>query len=229
MEALQRREAAIFALLQQIAKYEWILIGGYAVNAYTLPRFSVDCDIVVKGETTLRPLIAVLERNGFKRQNGGQEAVPYGGKFFRYEKDIGDGMRVSMDILVGSVFDRQSGAIFPIDWVFANSAVRSLSGKTIADTVEVRIINPEALVVMKWVCARATDIRDVFMLIPLVKNRAWVRNQIQQRYDFTKRFMQIKDKITAAQFRDNLQGVFGFIDQQTFAKHQQRVLEMEKD
>lgn len=145
MEALQRREAAIFALLQQIAKYEWVLIGGYAVNAYTLPRFSVDCDIVVRGETALRPIIAVLERNGFKEQNTEREALPYGGKFLRYERDIGERMRVSMDIIVGNIFDRQSGVVFAADWVFANSAMR-LSMRTSSEFPDmptfVRVVNP---------------------------------------------------------------------------------------
>ena len=42
----QIREDEIFKTLKKILKYSFVLIGGYAVNAYTLPRFSIDCDIV---------------------------------------------------------------------------------------------------------------------------------------------------------------------------------------
>jgi len=48
MELLQIREKEIFETLKKIKKSEFVVIGGYAVNAYTLPRFSVDCDIVIK-------------------------------------------------------------------------------------------------------------------------------------------------------------------------------------
>ena len=41
------REKEIFETLKKIKDSEFVLIGGYAVTSYTLPRFSVDCDIVV--------------------------------------------------------------------------------------------------------------------------------------------------------------------------------------
>jgi len=51
MELLQLREKEAFETLNKIKNCRFVLIGGYAVNAYTLPRFSVDCDIVVEGKT----------------------------------------------------------------------------------------------------------------------------------------------------------------------------------
>ena len=47
MDLLQLREGEIFETLKKIRNFNFVLIGGYAVNCYTLPRFSVDCDIVV--------------------------------------------------------------------------------------------------------------------------------------------------------------------------------------
>lgn len=44
------REQEIFRILKEISECEFVLIGGYAVNAYALPRFSVDCDIVIKDD-----------------------------------------------------------------------------------------------------------------------------------------------------------------------------------
>ena len=46
--SLQKREKQILEILQKLPKNEFSLIGGYAVNAYTLPRFSIDCDLVLK-------------------------------------------------------------------------------------------------------------------------------------------------------------------------------------
>jgi len=53
MEPLQLREKEIFKTLKKIRNLKFIVIGGYAVNAYTLPRFSVDCDIVIKDRDEL--------------------------------------------------------------------------------------------------------------------------------------------------------------------------------
>ena len=53
MEQLQLREKEIFETLKNIKKNKFVIIGGYAVNAYTLPRFSVDCDILIKDHKEL--------------------------------------------------------------------------------------------------------------------------------------------------------------------------------
>ena len=47
---LQVREQEIFETLRKLRNCNFVIIGGYAVNAYTLPRFSVDCDLVVKDD-----------------------------------------------------------------------------------------------------------------------------------------------------------------------------------
>lgn len=65
------------------------------------------------------------------------------------------------------------------------------------------------------------------MLLPITKNRHWVSAEVQQRGDFAKSFKRIAEKITAPQFKDDLRGVYGYVDAQTFAKHQQAVLAME--
>jgi hypothetical protein len=47
---------------------DFVIIGGYAVNAYTLPRFSVDCDIVIKDENELRKIEEVLLGLGYEKK-----------------------------------------------------------------------------------------------------------------------------------------------------------------
>lgn len=52
------RETEIFRTLVSLQSRHFVVIGGYAVNAYTLPRFSVDCDIVIR-----RPEAEPIEKN----------------------------------------------------------------------------------------------------------------------------------------------------------------------
>jgi len=60
MENLQLREKEIFETLKKIKNSNFVVIGGYAVNAYTLPRFSVDCDIVIKDRKELEKIEEAL-------------------------------------------------------------------------------------------------------------------------------------------------------------------------
>jgi hypothetical protein len=74
---LQDREREIFETLNKIKKQNFVVIGGYAVNAYTLPRFSVDCDIV-----TLKKDPAIeksLQKQGYHLVDNSQ--TPYKGSF----------------------------------------------------------------------------------------------------------------------------------------------------
>jgi len=224
---LQFREKEIFETLKEIKKFHFAIIGGYAVNAYTLPRFSVDCDIVIKDELEARKIRNILNKLDYKEVIA-DEKLSYTGKFIRYEKKIDKNFKVSVDILIKEVFDRQSNCKFSAEWIFHNSAIKQLRGKTITETLKLRIINIDALIVMKFICARIPDIRDVFMLLPNVKNKEWIKNELAQRYDFEKVFKKIKDKVTSAQFRNDLQGVFGYIDSNIFEKHKKALIELKK-
>ena len=107
MEQLQFREKEIFNTLKMIKKSDFVVIGGYAVNAYTLPRFSVDCDIVIRDRKELGKIGEALVELEYVREKNYSEEVPYEGNFERYEKELGKNFRVSMDILIGEVIDRQ--------------------------------------------------------------------------------------------------------------------------
>lgn len=223
MDLLQRREKEIFETLQAIRKHSFVVVGGYAVNAYTLPRFSVDCDIVVKDTTETERIDVILTKIGYSKERVPKN-TPYYGKFERYEKQIEKDFRVSMDILIGEVLDRQTDATFSADWIFEHSKIRLLKGKTILEEQKVRIIDIDALFVMKFICGRSTDIRDVFMLAPNVNDSKWIKEEIAARYDFKNRFERVKAKVLSKQFRDGLQGVYGRIDERVFEKHQKALL-----
>lgn len=226
MDILQLREKEIFDTLKSIKGMEFVIIGGYAVNAYALPRFSVDCDIVVMDKTELKKIGQKLAGRGYIKEGLSKLDTPYHGEFERYEKEIKEDFRVSMDILVKDVLDRQTNAAFSAKWIFQNSEIIPLRGKTIQEKLRLKIINIDALFAMKMLSCRSTDIRDLFMLVANVKDADWVRLEVSKRHDFNDRFSKIKDKITSKQFKDGLQGVFGVVDDKAFNRHKELILRL---
>jgi hypothetical protein len=224
---LQLREKEIFETLRKIERFNFVIIGGYAVNAYALPRFSVDCDIVVKDKKELEEIEDVLVSLAYKKEANKSQADYYG-DFLRFEKDIGNGFKVSMDILIKEVLDRQTNVSFSADWIFDNSGIIALRGKTITEELKLRIINQDALFVLKFISSRSTDIRDIFMLAPNIKNKEWIKEEISKRYDFDKLFLKVREKIISKQFKDGLQGIYGFIDEPVFEKHRKAILDLGK-
>lgn len=225
MDLLQIREKEIFDTLNVIKNCEFVVIGGYAVNAYTLPRFSVDCDIVIKGQRELQKIEKLLLQIGYVKVNARDE-VPYSGKFQRYEKEIAKNFRVSMDVLIGSVLDRQSNAEFTFDWIFENSSVKALKGKTITEQLTLRIVDLDALFVMKLLCCRLTDIRDIFLLINSIKDKSWIRKEVSERYDFENRMLKVVKEVNSMQFKDSLQGVFGLVDEKVFERNKKLIQDL---
>ena len=228
MNQLQVREKEIFGTLKAIKDFEFVVIGGYAVNAYALPRFSVDCDIVIKDHESLKSITRELSKLGYKEAGKESSDIPYHGKFFRYEKAVIENFKASIDILFEEVLDRQTNAVFNAEWIFDNSKINNLKGKTMTEKLKIRIINLNALIVMKMISCRSTDIRDIFMLAIKSKEMDWIKKEVLFRYNFKDRFDKIKEKITSEKFKDDLQGVHGYIEQKTFDKHKKAVLKIDK-
>ncbi len=228
MGLLQLREKEIFEALKKIKTCQFVVIGGYAVNAYALPRFSVDCDVVVEDDAAAKAIGSELGKSGYIGAKSDKRLSYEGneGKFERHEKQIDKDFKVSVDILIGEVFDRQTGCSFSAKWVFDNSAIRRLRGKTITESLELRIIDIDALIVMKFICARLPDIRDVFMLMPSAKDKRWIKEEISKRLYFEKAFHKIEAKVTSSQFKNNLQGVFGYVDTKAFEKNKKAILSL---
>lgn len=228
MEQLQIREKEIFETLKKIKKSHFVVIGGYAINAYTLPRFSVDCDIVIKDRKELKKIEDALLELGYRKEKNYSEEVPYDGRFERFEKEIEKNFKVSIDILIGEVFDRDTKAKFSADWVFDNSSLRNLQGKTISEQLKLKIVNADALFTMKLISCRQTDIRDIFLLVNSVKDKKWVKEEVSERYDLSNRLTKTLSKINSKQFKDELQGVFGMVDNRTFERNKKLILELGK-
>ena len=228
MEQLKLREKEIFETLKKIKKSNFVIIGGYAVNAYTLPRFSVDCDIVIKDRKELEEIEEALLELGYRKEKNYSDEVPYEGNFERFEKELGKNFKVSMDILIGEVLDRDTKAKFSADWVFENSSLRNLQGKTISEQLKLRIVDADALFTMKLISCRQTDIRDIFLLINSVKDKKWVKKEVSERYDLKNRLAKALAKINSKQFKDELQGVFGMVDDKVFERNRKLISELEK-
>ena len=217
------REEEIFLTLNGLKECDFVIIGGYAINAYVLPRFSVDCDIVIKDKKELRKIETILIKRGYLKEELTTEN-PYSGEFSRYEKRLENGFTVSIDILIRAVTDRMTKVAFSAEWVFDNSSKKTLKGKTITEELKLRIINIDALLVMKMVSCRQTDIRDVFMMIINVEDKEWIKSEISLRYDLKDRINKIIDKVNSKQFKDGLFGVYGQVDAKVFEKHQKAIL-----
>ncbi len=228
MEQLQLREKEIFETLKKIKKSNFVIISGYAVNAYTLPRFSVDCDIVIKNAKELKKLEKALLELGYKKEKNYSDEFSYAGNFKRYEKELSQNFKVSIDILIEEVFDRQTKSKFSADWVFNNSALQNLHGKTISEQLKLKIINADALFAMKLICCRQTDIRDIFFLISSVKDKEWIKKEVSERYNIKNRLSKVLSKINSKQFKDELQGVFGMVDDKLFERNKRLIAGLEK-
>ena len=124
------------------------------------------------------------------------------------------------------IVDRQTNAAFSADWIFSNSSFKILKGKTIIEKLKLIIINLDALIAMKLISCRSTDIRDIFMLILQAKNIKIIKKEVSERCNIDDRFMKLKTKITSHKFKDDLQGVYGYVDEKIFNKHKNAVLEM---
>ena len=82
---------------------------------------------------------------------------------------------------------------------------------------------------MKIISCRATDIRDVFMMLPNAKNKEWIKSEINRYYNLHDRIQKIIEKVNSIQFKDGLAGVYGFIDEKVFEKHVREILLLNKE
>jgi hypothetical protein len=207
---LESREALILQVLKELPK-NVVLIGGYAVNAYVPPRYSIDCDIVVFEDAA--DTKKTLEKHGFKETEKGN--VPYGG-YIRFARE---GIKVSFDLLLNSVLDRDSGILFEGNLFKQYSKERVTVGRANPTRIKMKIADPELLFSMKFVSARRQDIRDIFMLSGTELDWKLIKEIIKKKCGeklTEERARLIKAKVTSNQYRDSLHGAFGRIPDKTF-------------
>ena len=204
------REAIILETLRELPK-DVVLIGGYAVNAYVPPRFSIDCDIVVFDE--IAEIRKTLLKKGFEKTEEGN--VP-NGKYFRF---VRKGDKVSFDLLLDSVLDRETGIVFEDSLFKQYSRERFTVGRANPIRIRLRVADPELLFVMKFVSARRQDIRDIFMLSGTELDSNLIKEMVRKKCNaelIDKRVKSMKEKVISIGYRDSLHGAFGKIPDKTF-------------
>ncbi len=217
---LDARESIIIKTLQRLPREDVVLIGGYAVNAYVPPRFSIDCDLVVLGNSSR--LESLLREDGFKKVGEGD--VSYGG-YVRYEMEE---VKVSFDLLKNSVVDRDTKIVFEGELFKKYSAERTTVGRSVPTRIRIRIVDPELLFAMKFVSARRQDVRDMFMLAggnlnwDLISELLWAKCG---RELIGKRNRSITRDVQSEKFRDSIHGPFGRIPNERFELCRRRLVE----
>lgn len=95
--------------------------------------------------------------------------------------------------------------------LFENSKMRVLKGKTITEELKTRIISINALLVMKIISCRQSDIRDVFMMLQNAENIEWVKSEVSAKYDLNERAGKISEKVNSKQFKTDCQEFMDFL------------------
>ena len=217
---LDARESIIIKTLQKLSREDVVLIGGYAVNAYVPPRFSIDCDLVVLGSSS--KLESLLKKDGFRKTAEGD--VSYG-EYVRYETK---NVKVSFDLLENSVVDRDTRIVFEGELFKKHSAERTTVGRSVPTRIKMRIADPELLFAMKFVSARRQDVRDMFMLAGANLDWDLVTELLSAKCDrklMGERSHAIMRDVKSKTFRDSLHGPFGRIPNERFDLCRRRLVE----
>ena len=160
---LTAREAEIIRAIRILSPHarRFIVVGGYAVNALGLHRFSVDCDIVI-AETDLGLFERILTREGYDRDKPARPfSGLYGAQTVEYTKLIGN-RRVSVDLFVNSVMCRQTGGEWGYSLIRKHSIEANVVG--LSDSAVAFVPKRELLMAMKIHSGRDADLGDLIML-----------------------------------------------------------------
>ena len=202
------REKECFTFLKLISKEkQYVIIGGYAVTSFGFSRFSVDLDITIP-ESELPFLKKALSDNDFVFTKGKDDLL-YSGKFERYEKGL-----VSIDLLINGVSSRQTGYLYPFQYLFKNSQIRETSGWDPLNKVKVRIAKKEMLIALKIHSMRMTDKRDVIMLCYEIPNIRIIINHLKNspKEKIIEHVNELLVNLNEKNLRDSIKGVYSIDD-----------------
>ena len=201
---LVEREVEIIEVLNGFTEnnLDFIVVGGYAVSAYKR-RFSIDADVVIKKEDRAK-FEDILKKRGYRKGTARRLEDAYSSEYARYDKPE---LRTGVDLLIGGIVSRQTGASFGIDLLWSNSDVMEIRGSMRA--VNARVPNREMLIAMKLHSGRLTDFRDVIALaynLDIDKIRRIISRGDR---DVLKRHIKSLGEMAGKQdFQDSFKGVF---------------------
>lgn len=155
------RERETVSLLEELpGELGAVLIGSYAVAAYTAARFSSDIDLVIPARARAATR-AWFEGRDFRvvMTMVPSPATDHLGKFRVSSAPV------RADIYVDGVRDRQSGASVEYEWLSRSPRRARIVLTTGRTQSRVTIARPEALWVLKLLAAREQDLTDLFAMM----------------------------------------------------------------
>ncbi len=155
------RETEIIRILRVLSEATdgFVVIGGYAVNAFGQHRFSVDCELATNRDNV--PVIdALLLREGYELKRS-EVRPPIGVTIREYAKSIG-GETTSVMLLVDTVVNTTTRGIWTYNFIRENSLEAMVVGAT--GSTPSRVAQRNLLVAMKLHAGETQDFEDVVML-----------------------------------------------------------------
>lgn len=157
---LESREAEIIRTMSFLPK-GFIVIGGYAISALSIHRFSVDCDIVIS-EKDVDEFRDHLQKEGYRKQKSAKGFDKmYQSEVEIYVKSIGS-TNVSVDLFINGVTSRKTRASWSYGYLKENSTDAIVSGAR--NSTGITVPTKELLMAMKIHSGRDVDMRDMVML-----------------------------------------------------------------
>ena len=197
-----RRETEIIKLIKLFKGLDFIVVDGYAVDAYTIHRFSIDLDIVVRKQD-LTKFEKLIIKGGYELKTEKKDFdLVYSGEFKQYIKN-----EVTVDFLVNSLVSRTTDASWGFDTILNNSSKRMINGLT--KSIEAVVPTKEMLVAMKLHSGRTTDLRDITMLAIDLDNEKILSLVDRGKKESLKGIIEkYIDTLKSKNFVDSLKGVF---------------------
>ncbi|AIF82303.1 protein of unknown function (DUF1814) [Candidatus Nitrososphaera evergladensis SR1] len=204
---LESRETEIIRILSSLPKGFFVVIGGYAVSALSIHRFSVDCDMVILRKDAMK-FSDLLKKEGYRKEKsakGFDEA--HHSEVDIYVKSFG-GMRVSVDLFINGITSRKTEAWWNYEYIKENSTEAIVVGtKNSASTT---VPTKELLMVMKMHSARDVDMRDIVMLSEGVDWTAVLKHAMRRTKSIlVKQVTEIIGRMEEEQFIQSLRAAFG--------------------
>ncbi len=160
---LTGREAEIIRVLKLLATHRdrFVVVGGYAVNALTSHRFSVDCDLVV-ARNNVEIIKRILREEDYKRRKPTRRVRPsHAVRREEFIKLVG-ARSVSVDLFIDRLVCRQTAGKWTYGLLKRNSFESNVVGLT--DSARAFVPKRELLIAMKVHAGRGADLRDLVML-----------------------------------------------------------------
>lgn len=215
-EGLLLREQEVLRLINLFSdhKFEFIVVGGYAISTYK-KRFSIDLDIVIK-EDSLALFENALEKESYSFGYEKKISLLYGENFKRFSKKI-NRLPVDVDLLINGLVSRTTDATWSFDYIKKHSAKRKLSSS------EFLTPEKELLIAMKFHSGRLTDIKDIAAIMPCDVERLkqhLLKGDLKKLKDSMGKQA---DFLSKPQFDDSFKGIFG-----PYSYNEKNVLDLRK-